>query len=130
ENSGGWQAVFVGVSALTGLSWGVGAWIFYTPYESIYRVIVVLSLAGLTTGASRLLAPIVAANLAYVYLAIGPLMARVLTDIDPGDARSYVLFTMCVLYLVYMSIAARQQVQTLRRTVRLGYENAALVDSL
>ena len=130
EATARWTAIFVLVSALNGLSWGVGAWLFYTPHESIYRVMVVLALAGLTTGASRLLAPIVAANLSYVYLAIGPLMVRALTHADKSDTRSYVLTTMCVLYLIYMSIAARQQVATLRRTVRLGYEKAELVESL
>ena len=130
EHTERWTRLFVAVSAITGASWGVGAWIFYTPHDSIYRVMVVLVLAGLTTGASRLLAPILAANLAYIYLSIGPLMVRVLGDIDRSDTRSFVLTIMCVLYLVYMSVAARQQVQNLRRTVRLGYENTELVVSL
>ena len=130
EKAPRWGRLFIAVSAATGLSWGVGAWIFYTPADSIYRVIVVLSLAGLTTGASRLLAPVVAANLLYVYLSIGPLMVRVLADIDPADPKSFVLTAMCVLYLLYMSLAARQQVRTLHRSVGLGFENAELVSSL
>ena len=130
ENTGRWSTLFIAASAVTGLSWGVGAWLFYTPQDSIYRVIVVLSLAGLTTGASRLLAPVLAANLLYVYLSIGPLMARVLGDTEPGDPKSYVLTAMCVLYLLYMSLAARQQVQTLERSIRLAHENAELVSSL
>ena len=129
-HSGRWSLLFVVVSAATGLSWGAGAWLFYTPHDSIYRVIVVLSLAGLTTGASRLLAPIVAANLLYVYLAIGPLMVRVLAETDPSDPKNYVISVMCVLYLVYMSVAARQQVRTLERSVRLGFENTELIGSL
>ena len=47
-----------------------------------------------------------------------------------GEIRSGVLGAMCLLYLGYMTVAARQQVRTLRRTIRLGYENTALVDSL
>ena len=127
EDTGFWSRRFVAVSAATGLSWGIAAWLFYTPEDSIYRVMIVLVLAGLTTGASRLLAPIIAANLAYVYLAIGPLQARLMVN---ADTRGYVLGAMCVMYLGYMSLAARQQVRTLRRTIRLGYENTTLVESL
>ena len=130
EDTTRWRRIFIFVSALNGMSWGVGAWIFYTPHDSIYRVMVVLALAGLTTGASRLLAPVVAGNLAYVYCSIGPLMVRVLLDTDRTDIRSYVLSAMCVLYLAYMSVAARQQERTLQRTVRLGHEKAELVESL
>lgn len=39
---------------------------------------VVLALAGMTTGASRLLAPIAAANFLYVYIAICPLLVRMM----------------------------------------------------
>lgn len=126
EATAGWELWFIVVSAATGLSWGIGAWLFYTPHDSIYRVMVVLVLAGLTTGASRLLAPIIVANLLYVYLSVGLLQVRLLAN---DDTRSSVLAAMCVLYLGYMSVAARQQVRTLRRTVRLGFENAVLVES-
>ncbi len=122
-----WANIFTAVSACTGFSWGVGAWLFYTPYDSTYRVLVVLVLAGMTTGASRLLAPILPANLAYLFLAIVPLQWRLITN---PDTRSWVLGGMSLLYLGYMSVAARQQARTLRRTVRLGYEHAALVESL
>jgi signal transduction histidine kinase len=127
EKTAFWRLEFTFVSALTGLSWGVAAWIFYTPHDSIYRVMIVLIIAGLTTGASRLLAPIAPANLSYVYLAITPLLARILGN---EETRSGILGIMCVLYLAYMSVAARQQIATLRRTVRLGLEHTALVESL
>jgi hypothetical protein len=86
-----------------------------------------LVLAGMTTGASRLLAPITAANLSYIYLAIGPLLIRFMANVD---TRSYVLASMCSLYVAYMTVAALQQVRTPRRTIRLGHENATLVKSL
>ena len=127
EQAAKWARWFVAVSAASGLSWGVGAWLFYPAQESVYRIMVVLVLAGTTTGASRLLAPIAAANLSYIYLAIGPLLPRL--TLSP-DTRSYTLAAMWGLYVAYMTLAARQQQHTLRRTIRLGQENAALVDSL
>src|SRR5436190_13288356 len=57
EQATAWARIFTLVSALTGLSWGLAAWLFYTPYDPVYAVLVVLVLAGMTTGASRLLAP-------------------------------------------------------------------------
>lgn len=122
-----WEYWFVAVSAASGLSWGVGAWLFYPAQESIFRVMVVLVLAGMTTGASRLLAPIAAANLSYIYLAIGPLLIRFMANVD---TRSYVLASMWTLYVTYMTVAALQQLRTLRRTIRLHHENATLVTSL
>ncbi len=122
-----WIAGFVAVSAATGLSWGAAAWIFYTAGDPAYRVLLVLVLAGLTTGAARLLAPIFAANVAYLYLSIGPMMVRLMID---AGSRSYTLGLMSVLYLGYMTVAARQQLRTLRRSIRLGFENGELVESL
>ncbi len=127
EHTGRWAAWFVAVSAATGLSWGAAAWIFYDASSPTYRVLLVLVLAGLTTGAARLLVPILAANLAYFYLSIVPLMARAMID---AETRSETLGVMCLLYLGYMTLAARQQLRTLRRSIRLGFENGALVDSL
>ncbi len=122
-----WANVFTGVSAATGLSWGVAAWLFYTPYDSIYRVLLVLVLAGMTTGASRLLAPILPANLLYLFCAIVPLQWRLMMN---PDTRGSVVGALSVLYLGYMVFAARQQARTLHRTTRLGHEHAALVESL
>src|SRR4051812_4261859 len=42
EDVSRWARTFTAVSAVTGLSWGIGAWLFYTPYDSTYRVLVVL----------------------------------------------------------------------------------------
>jgi signal transduction histidine kinase/CheY-like chemotaxis protein len=127
EDTQRWANWFTVVRAASGLSWGVGAWLFYTPQESIYRVMVVLVLAGMTTGASRLLAPIAAANLSYVYLAICPLVVRMMVT---PDTRSYVLAAMWLLYVSYITVAAVQQLRALRRTIRLHHENASLVGSL
>ena len=123
---GRWALSFTIISALTGLSWGLGAWIFSAASHPAYRILVVLVLAGLTTGAARLLIPILSANLAYLYLSIGPLMARLLSD---PELRSPTLGAMCVFYLAYMTVAARQQLHTLQRSVRLGHENTVLVEA-
>src|SRR5471032_2822436 len=127
ERVGWWENCFIGVSGATGLGVGWGMWLFYGANDPIYRVIVVFVLAGLTTGASRLFAPIFWANLADLYLSVLPLQLRFL---DGTDRRGYALGAMCVLYLGYMTFAARAQVRPLRRLIRLGYENTGLVDSL
>jgi signal transduction histidine kinase/CheY-like chemotaxis protein len=122
-----WSRSFALVSGLTGLSWGIGAWIFFSGGRPIDQLLTVLVLAGLTTGAARLLVPSLVANLAYFYCTIIPLMLAFFSD---PNLRSAALAAMCVFYLGYMTVAARQQLRTLKRSIRLGYENAALVDSL
>jgi signal transduction histidine kinase len=122
-------ARFVGASALAGLLWGVGVWFFYPAVPSEYQTAIVLVLAGLTTGAARLLVPMPLANLAYLYFAVLPLMARFLTAEAPL-AVTLGLAGMSVFYLVYMTLAAVQQYRTLRGSLRLGFENAALASSL
>ncbi|MBX3736644.1 MAG: response regulator [Candidatus Didemnitutus sp.] len=123
-----WSA-FVVTSALAGLLWGASAWFFYPVVPPEYQTAIVLVLAGLTTGAARLLVPVPAANLGYLYLSVVPLMMRFLTANAPAPVNLGLGF-MSVLYLVYMTIAAIQQYRTLAGTLRLGYENAALVRSL
>ena len=127
EHLGWWENCFIAVSAATGLAAGWGMWLFYGADDPIFRVIVVFVLAGLTTGASRLLAPIFWANVLYLYCAVAPLELRFLSG---TDLRGFALGVMCVLYLGYMTVAARQQLRALRRLIRLGYENTALVDSI
>ncbi len=127
EDTNRWAGWFIAVSAAAGLSWGIAAWIFYGASNPNYRTLLVLVLAGLTTGAARLLVPIFTANVAYLYLSIGPLMLRVLMD---ANIRSLSLGVMCVLYLGYMTVAARQQLRTLHRSIRLSFENGELVETL
>ena len=127
EATGWWERAFVFVSAITGLCVGWGMWMFYGANDPIYRVMVVLVLAGLTTGASRLLAPVYWANVSYLYLSVAPLLPRFVIG---ADLRGYALAVMCLIYLGYMTVAARQQLRTLRRLVALGFENTTLVGSL
>ncbi|HEY1109791.1 MAG TPA: histidine kinase dimerization/phospho-acceptor domain-containing protein, partial [Opitutaceae bacterium] len=127
EHTRRWAYLFTILAAGSGLCWGTAAWLFYTAHESIFRVMIVLVLAGLTTGASRLLAPIIQANLAYSFFSVGPLITRVLMT---SETPSSILVLLCVLYLAYVGIAARQQITTLRRAIRLRHENTALVESL
>ena len=122
-----WSRLFAVVSGLSGLAWGWGGWLFAGEGQAGSRIFVVLVLAGLSTGAARLLIPVLAANLSYLYFCIVPLMARLITDPAIG---SPILAVMTVLYLGYMTVASRQQLATLRRTVRLSLENTALVSSL
>jgi len=122
-----WSWSFSGLSGLTGLSWGIAAWMFFTVESFGYRLLTVLVLAGLTTGAARLLAPIFLANLAYFYCSIIPFMAALFT-VD--TLRSPALAVICLAYIGYTTVAARQQLRGLQRSIRLGYENIELVDSL
>ncbi|MCF7687007.1 MAG: response regulator [Cephaloticoccus sp.] len=122
-----WTWSYVAVSGLTGLSWGAAGWMFFSVESFGYRLLTVLVLAGLTTGAARLLAPIFTANVAYFLCSIVPLMAAFFMI---EALRSPALAVMCVAYIGYTIVAARQQLRSLQRSIRLGYENGALVESL
>lgn len=122
-----WERGLVLVSALNGLCVGWGMSTFYGTEPSIYREIIVLVVASLTTGASRILAPVYWANLSYLYLAIVPLLARFVAG---GNLRSGTMILLGLIYLGYMTVAARQQLRTLRRLVSAGDEKAALIESL
>ncbi len=121
--------LFAGVTALAAAPWGIAAWVFYPQVGPAFQTAMVLMLAGLTTGSARLLIPVLPANLAYLYLTVVPLMVRLLSADGPAIV-SVGLGAMCVLFLGYMTLAARQQLRTLRHSLRLGFENAALVQSL
>jgi len=120
---------FIAVTAAAGLLWGVAVWNFYPIVPSEYQTAIVLALAGLTTGAARLLVPVPLANLAYLYLSVLPLMGCFLTA-DAPLAVVLGLGGMSVFYLTYMTIAAIQQHRTLSASLRLGFEHAELARSL
>ena len=120
---------FIGATALGAVPWGLAAGCFYPQVSPAYQTAIVLMLAGLTTGSARLLVPVLPANLLYLYLAVVPLMVSFLTAEGPA-AVSVGLGAMCLAYLSYMTLAARQQLRTLRHSLRLGFENAALVQTL
>lgn len=122
-------AWFVVATASAGVLWGVPVWLFYPVVPPEYQTAIVLVLAGLTTGAARLLVPVRAANLAYLYLSVLPLMGRFLTA-DAPAAVIWGLGGMSVFYLTYMTLAAIQQHRTLAASLRLGFEHAALARSL
>lgn len=123
------KRVFIGATAIGAVPWGAAAWFFYPAVGPAFQTAIVLMLAGLTTGSARLLVPVLPANLAYLYLTVVPLMVRFLTA-DSPPVVSIGLGAMCLFFLGYMTLAARQQLHTLRRSLHLGFENAALVASL
>ena len=121
--------LFTTTTTIAAAPWGTAAWFFYPAVGPAFQTAIVLMLAGLTTGSARLLVPVLPANLAYLYLTVVPLMIRFLSADSPAVV-SIGLGAMCVFFLSYMTLAARQQLHTLRHSLRLGYENAALVTSL
>ena len=55
---------------------------FFTLGEPAYHLLTALGLSALTTGAARLIVPVIAANLAYFFLSLVPVRAASLADCD------------------------------------------------
>ncbi|MBI3884352.1 MAG: response regulator [Opitutae bacterium] len=122
-----WAHAFTTGALLTGLAWGFAAWNFYPTMGGTERSLLILVLAGLTAGATRSLSPVLAACWSFQVPTLLPLIARLFQVPEPA---SLIMGALAAFFVLFMLAMARSFHRTMARSLRLGFENAALVDVL
>ncbi len=123
-----WGLRYIIATTLTGIGWGVSAWLFPTLKEnSPLGIAHVLILAGLTTGSARLLLPMRKGSLAYLVVVMVPLAARFFAN---GDLPGITVGVCVVLFIVYMASAMQHSHRTLSDALVMRFEREALATEL
>ncbi len=122
-----WRGMFWVGSALTGLLWGIAAWMFWAVPELAARLFLIFVIAGMNAGAARTLAAAPACFLTYSILSMTPLMARLAEFREWGY---WLLVGMLVTNIVFLWRTTRLQQLDFLRLLQAQFENEALVARL
>ncbi len=128
EQTPKWAFRFVAATTLSGLSWGVTAWMFpFLERDSPYAIAHTLLLAGLSTGSSRLLLPMRKGSIAYLTVIALPMSAAFFAQ---GDLIGITLGLAVIAYVVFIASATLHYHRTLSDALVARFEREALADAL
>ena len=127
EKTDRWARFFAAGALLTGLGWGFAAWNFYPLMGGTERSLLILALAGLTAGATRSLSPVLGACWSFQLPTVLPLIARLFQVPEPA---SLIMGGLAAFFVLFMMAMARSYHRSIASSLRLGFENAALVGVL
>jgi two-component system, sensor histidine kinase len=127
EHAGRWENLFLLGAFATGGLWGsTGVWAF-TPEDHLYRLLIMLLLAGNCAGAVIALGVRFQVAAAYVLPALLPFAV---TSLLQGDAIQTGFALVAGVFLVALGFLARNIQQTVQESLRLRYENLELLAEL
>jgi len=119
-----WARRFVIGAGAAGLLWGIAGSLLF-PVESVpHQFLVIFMIAGMVTGSAVILSPLRGAFLAYMIPAMVPVTAAVLAQ---GTSLHLFMAMLMVVYLVVLLGTAPIISNIVRESLRVEFENAALV---
>lgn len=115
-----WKKITLATSAVTGLTWGATS-IFLFPENSIaHQVFLAFVIAGMCAGAVTTLSPVMSSIIAFITLAMLPLITHLL--LIEGSVN-YAMATMATLFAVMMLITAKRLNRTMTESLEIRQEN-------
>ena len=119
-----WSRHHVAATLSTGLGWGASVWLFPTFEQNPSLGLVhVLILAGLSSGATRLLLPLRWGGMAYLLAALLPLAARLFVDADVTGITGGI----CVLaFILYLAGSATRHHRSVCDAIKMRLESVSL----
>jgi signal transduction histidine kinase len=123
-----WALRFVIAATLSGLAWGITAWMFpFLERDSPYSIPHTLLLAGLSTGSSRLLLPMRKGSIAYLAVIAFPMATAFFVQ---GDVIGITLGVAVIAYVVFIASATLHYHRTLSDALVARFEREAIADAL
>ena len=122
-----WRLAFFWGVLVSGIAWGLGAWLFLDTSELLPRCLVVLIISGMNAGAARSLASVRMCYITYVAATLVPGGAAFLAFHEAG---SWTLVACTVTYALFLINTARLHYRDLWRLYWLIFENEELVSTL
>ena len=122
-----WERWYLLGAILSGMGWGYAGWTFYPLITEGERSFLIFILAGMTAGATRSLAPVLAACWLFQLPILLPLVLRFLFS---SEVLATVMGGLSLIFIVFMMAMARSYHRSLANSLRLGFAHAALVSEL
>ena len=122
-----WRQRFVLGVAATGLIWGAGCFLFYTPDSQIARTVLPFVSAGMVGGSLLSLYGSMQAFCSFLVGAMGPFFIRFCLE---GDTTHLILALMTLIYVAGLIALARPMSQSLISAVHLTAMNDRLIKQL
>ncbi|MBL3617635.1 MAG: response regulator [gamma proteobacterium endosymbiont of Lamellibrachia anaximandri] len=126
-----WVGIYVSLTALVGLGWGLVAWELLSILQLQGNpggvMMVVLVVAGMITAGVHVLA--VSSVAATFYILPAPIIIALQFYFSSPDGLSHIVFMMLA-YSLFMTTVVSKQNRTLRANFLLQYEKEALIKSL
>ncbi len=123
-----WGLNYIVGTTLTGLGWGLSAWVFPTfRTAGPLGIVHVLVLAGLVTGSSRLLLPMRKGSIAYLLAIMAPLAIRFAAN---GTMVGAALGVCVCIFIAYMWSAMLHGHEMLSNALVLRFEHEQLANAL
>ncbi|RPI47748.1 MAG: sensor histidine kinase, partial [Betaproteobacteria bacterium] len=122
-----WRNIFFAGAAVSGIVWGSSAWFLYSPDSEVHQVFLAFVLGGMVAGSVSVLTPVFGVFAVFAVSAIVPLAIRYLAA---GDYVHYVMGGMCAIFTVAILTIGRQIHATIEESLRLRFENLAMIDDL
>lgn len=122
-----WERRFAVATAASGLVWGMAGVFLYPKDYIVYQFLIALFLAGIAAAAAVVYSFHWATYLATVVAVLFPLSGRFVYE---GDDAHIIMGTVVSLFALILIVTGRSMHRLHTDSLRLGFENSDLVDSL
>ena len=129
-----WATALVAANSVSGSGWGAAGFFFVTGSAALSQAFVIVTIAAMTSGAVSSLSALLPAYVAFAVPCVGPLIVRMFLAWGGGSGGDGVAYLMIgILAIVYLGVHvffARNTERNLVESIRLRFENVALVEQL
>lgn len=122
-----WRRRFIWEVGVTSLLWGLGGWYFMGMDAILPKILAVLAVGGLNSGAARSLSSVKLAYPIYAATSLGPILVQFFMWQESG---SLTLALCVVVYAMFLTRIATSHRQDLVKLHGLNFEKEALVETL
>jgi signal transduction histidine kinase/CheY-like chemotaxis protein len=127
DNVQSWSTRWVLQAAAAGLLWGAAGWLFFLPADPLKQLVLVTVVLGVAFGSLTLYAAYRPALIAFLPVALLPLIVRMLAEQDPAYVTAAVVMLAMLAFTMFFG---RSFGATMFESVKNNFDNEALVGQL
>jgi len=127
DNVQSWSTRWVLQAAVAGLLWGAAGWLFFLPADPLKQLVLVTVVLGVAFGSLTLYAAHRPALIAFLPVALLPLIVRMLAEQDPAYVTAAVVLLAMLAFTMFFG---RSFGATMFEAVKHNFDNEVLVGQL
>ena len=122
-----WHGVYLVGAGLSGVVWGAAALFLFAPEIFEAQILLIMVLAGMTAGATSILAARMEVFLSFALPTLIPLAGQLVLQ---DNSVSLTMASLTIIYLFGMIVVASAMHNTLRRSFELRFDNRNLINEI